>query len=168
MDDTLSVVLPNSVTFEELDSELIYESSYENSLATVEYTYKGNSVGRTYLQIQDPAFSSFTFGETQTTPAAEASDVSEDAAVADTSEELSAKEASEEVSKKPVTNNDEDSIFINVKTIIIVLSCIAAAIVIFLVIRSVMRNYHFAKRRKAIMRRTRSKYKSSEFDKFKF
>lgn len=168
LDDTLSVVLPNSVTFEELDSELIYESSYENSLATVEYTYKGNSVGRTYLQIQDPAFSSFTFGETQTTPAAEASDVSEDAAVADTSEELSAAEASEEVSKKPVTNNDEDSIFINVKTIIIVLSCIAAAIVIFLVIRSVMRNYHFAKRRKAIMRRTRSKYKSSEFDKFKF
>lgn len=168
LDDSCSVVLPNGASFEDLTSELIYESSYENSLATVEYSYNGNSVGRTYLQIQDPAFATFAFGDEAAPDASDSSDTTSEAFVSDATEEEVLPDPSETQANKPVTNNDEDSIFINVKTIIIILSCIAAAIIIFVVIRSVLRNYHFAKRRKAIMRRTRSKYKSSEFDKFKF
>lgn len=162
------VILPNGVAFEDLTSTLVYESDYKDALATVEYNYHGNSVGRSYLQIQNPALTTFSFENNENTSAPLNESVSTETSD-ETLEPLSSEEATEEPSKaKPITNNDGNSIFINVKAVIIVLSCIAAALVLFLIIRSIMRNYHFAKKRKAIMRRTRSKYKSSEFDKYKF
>lgn len=168
LDQSCSVVLPNGASFDDLTSELIYESSYENSLATVEYSYNGNSVGRTYLQIQDPAIAAFAFGEAQDEGTADAETPSSLPAASDSLEGEAGETEPESSAGKPVTNNDSDSIFINVKLVILVLSCIAAAIILFVVIRSIARNYHFAKKRKAILRRTRSKYKSSEFDKYKF
>lgn len=156
------VILPNDVAFEELTSTLVYDSDYENALATVEYDYRGNNVGRTYLQIQDPALLTFSFGEEN--PVSES--ISDSVSFESQTSDLQAQE--DIPAPKPVTNEDEDNIFINVKTIVIVLSCIVGVVIIFLVIRSITRNYHFAKKRKAIIKRTRSKYKSSEFDKYKF
>lgn len=163
------VVVPNTVSFADLNSRLIYESAYANSLATVEYSYRDNVVGRTYLQVQDPTLATFAFGESGNTQTIGSEAVSSDSS--DTAPELSDSKSESEnadTANKPITNNDGNSIFINVKIIIIILSGIVAAVVIFLIIRSILRNYHFARRRRAIMRRTRTKYRSSEFDKYKF
>lgn len=71
---------------------------------------------------------------------------------------------------KPVTNEDGDSIFINVKVVIIVVAVLATLIIGLLLFKAISENYHFAKRRMARKRRKRrrTKYDSSEFKNIKF
>lgn len=161
------VILPGTVSFQDLESELIYDADYANSIATVRYTYQGNFVGQSYLQMQGSDLETFAFGDKTadaTVPSADP-DASSEGSIADSPSE-NAEGGSEEAPAKPVTNNDENSVFINVKVIVIVLSCIVAAIVIFLIVRSFIRNYHFARRRRSVMKRNRDKFKASDFDKF--
>ncbi len=71
---------------------------------------------------------------------------------------------------KPVTNEDGDSIFINIKVVIIVVAVLAAISIGLLLFKTISENYHFAKRRMARKRRKRrrTKYDSSEFKNLKF
>ena len=71
---------------------------------------------------------------------------------------------------KPVTNEDGDSIFINIKVVIIIVAVLAAIAIGLLLFKTISENYHFAKRRMARKRRKRrrTKYDSSEFKNLKF
>lgn len=168
LDPDSYVVVPNTIAFSDLTSELIYEADYEDSLATVEYSYRDHIVGRTYLQVTNPDLVAFAFGEDGNPQVSDPGASPEFPVTPSELTDPTGEPAEEESPGKPVTNTDESSIFINVKTIVIVLSCLVGAVVLFLIIRSITRSYYFARRRKAVMKRTRSKYKSSEFDKFKF
>lgn len=56
-----SIVLPKNVSFSDADSYLkVIEDSNDNSLATIEYSYLGNYVGKTTLKIKDAS----TYSET--------------------------------------------------------------------------------------------------------
>ena len=85
-------------------------------------------------------------------------------------EQLAASEEEGTSEAKPVTNEDGDSIFINVKVIIIIVAVISAIVIGLLLFRAISENYHFAKRRRARKRRKRrrGKYQSDEFKNLKF
>ena len=86
-------------------------------------------------------------------------------------EQLQSTETTSDDGNKPITNEDEDAIFINVKLIIIVIASIAAIVAGIFIFRAISENYHFAKRRIARKRRKRhrrSRYESEEFKNLKF
>lgn len=195
-DDTY-VIIPNSADFGDLTSTLVYDTSYSGAVAEVQYFYEDNYVGETYVKVsgQAPMVFNSEDGSLSTGDNENASEVISSEAIGEGSipgietdpnhtdvevtsevmEELIAEQlaASDEESvseAKPVTNEDGDSIFINVKVIIIIVAIVAALVISLLLFRAISENYHFAKRRRARKRRKRrrSKYQSEEFKNLKF
>lgn len=195
-DDTY-VIIPNSADFGDLTSTLVYDTSYSGAVAEVQYFYEDNYVGETYVKVsgQAPMVFNAEDGSLSTGDKESSSEVISGEATGDGSipgteadpnhtnmevtseimEELIAEQlaASDEESTsgaKPITNEDGDSIFINVKVIIIIVAVIAAIVIGLLLFRTISENYHFAKRRRARKRRKRrrSKYQSEEFKNLKF
>ena len=195
-DDTY-VIIPNSADFSDLTSTLVYDTSYSGAVAEVQYFYEDNYVGETYVKVsgQTPmvfnaedgslstgesesfseVISSETTGEgntpgTETDPNHTNVEVTSEVMEELIAEQLAASEEEGTSEAKPITNEDGDSIFINVKVIIIVVAVIAAIIIGLLLFRAISENYHFAKRRRARKRRKRrrGKYQSDEFKNLKF
>ncbi len=199
-DDTY-VIIPNSASFNDLTSTLVYDTDYSGAVAAVQYFYEDNYVGETYVKVSGQTSivfnsenGSLSMGDSE--PASEtisgnttendalANDGNADAAsdpnhtnlevTSEVMEELIAEQLAsddEDVSAaKPVTNEDGDSIFINVKIIIIIVAVVAALVIGVLLFKTISENYHFAKRRIARKRRKRrrTKYDSSEFKNLKF
>ncbi|MBE5886350.1 MAG: D-alanyl-D-alanine carboxypeptidase [Lachnospiraceae bacterium] len=180
------VIVPNSVNFEDLSSKLVYDTDYANAVAEVQYFYNDNYVGETYVKVsgQTPVVFDNLSDESSgaSTEAASGNAVSEanpnhtDLEVSSEvleeliSEQLAVSEENAEENAKPVTNEDEDSVFINVKAIIIIVVAIAAVVIGILLFKTISENYHFARRRIARRRRKRrrTKYDSSEFKNLKF
>lgn len=158
------VTLPNTLSFQDLESEVTYDSDYSDSVATVSYHYQGNYVGEGYILLSDAGPESFSFGNN------EASGTEEPASETDTEKvsEGNSDEKTEEAPPKPITNEDENNIFINVKLIVIILICIVVLIIAVLTVISIVRNYHFAQRRKQIMRKNRRRNRISESNELKF
>lgn len=154
------VIVPNSATFEDLTSTLVYDTEYSNAVAEVQYFYEGNYVGETYVKVsgQTPIVFNATDGSLSNSNAA--SDV--------ISGETAGTE--ENSAPKPITNEDDNTIFINVKVIIFVVVAIVAVVIGLILFKTISENYHFAKRRIARKRRKRrrTKYDSSEFKNLKF
>ena len=149
------VVVPNSVSFEELTSKLVYDTDYSGAVAEVQYFYENNYVGETYVQVSAQTSTVFgPNGETGHSPAS--------------SEVITSEEAAAE--HKPVTNEGDDTIYINIKVVIIVIVSIVALVIGILLFRTISNNFHFARRRMARRRRKRrrTKYDSSEFKNLKF
>lgn len=195
-DDTY-VIIPNSADFSDLTSTLVYDTSYSGAVAEVQYFYEDNYVGETYVKVSGQApmvfnaedgslstgdnesssevISSETTGEgntsgTETDPNHTDVEVTSEVMEELIAEQLAASEEEGTSEAKPVTNEDGDSIFINVKVIIIVVAVIAAIVIGLLLFRAISENYHFAKRRRARKRRKRrrGKYQSDEFKNLKF
>ena len=154
------VIVPNSATFEDLTSTLVYDTEYSNAVAEVQYFYEGNYVGETYVKVsgQTPIVFNATDGSLSNSNAA--------------SEVISGETTGTEESSapKPITNEDDNTIFINVKVIIFVVVAIVAVVIGLILFKTISENYHFAKRRIARKRRKRrrTKYDSSEFKNLKF
>ncbi|NTV78052.1 MAG: hypothetical protein HGA25_02620, partial [Clostridiales bacterium] len=72
------------------------------------------------------------------------------------------------VTQEPVAQETESVIFINVKKVIYWVLGISGLLILIIIIRSVIDNYHFEKRRRARLRRNRQRRIHSEFDDFDF
>ena len=184
-DDTY-VIVPNSVSFDALTSELVYETEYAGSVAEIQYFYENHYVGETYVKVSgqtpvvfrteaDDAADETTAGNTTEQESLQNPNHTEVEVTSEVMEELIAEQlvSSDEnvaAESKPITNEDDDSIFINVKVIIIVVAVIATLVIGILLFRTISENYHFAKRLMARKRRRRrrTKYDSSEFKNLKF
>lgn len=197
------VIIPNSASFEDLTSSLVYDTEYSGAVAEVQYFYEDNYVGETYVKVsgQTPIVFNSEDGSLSTGDKGNSSQALSGNVVGTTTEETNTgnpdsiadpnhtdvevtSEVMEELiaeqlastseetisAAKPVTNEDGDSIFINVKVIIIIVAVIAAIVIGLLLFKTISENYHFARRRMARKRRKRrrTKYDSSEFKNLKF
>lgn len=195
-DDTY-VIIPNSADFGDLTSTLVYDTSYSGAVAEVQYFYEDNYVGETYVKVSGQApmvfnaeDGSLSTGDKESSSEVISSEATDDGSIPGTeadpnhtnievtseimeeliAEQLAASDEESTSGAKPITNEDGDSIFINVKVIIIIVAVIAAIVIGLLLFRTISENYHFAKRRRARKRRKRrrSKYQSEEFKNLKF
>lgn len=167
-DDTY-VIVPNSVNFEDLSSRLVYDTEHSDSVAKVQYFYHDDVyVGETYVKIS---------GQTPTmfyqTPDASAVEPNTAQTIEPSTQQMLLQDASQEPATeapKPITNKDDNNIFINIKIVIIAIVILAVLVIGVLFFRTISENFYFAKRRYARKRRkrNRTRYDSSEFKNIKF
>lgn len=91
------VIIPNTVTFQDLDSEIDYSLSDENRVAGIEYSYHGMYVGNAYLNLATDNASTYEFDSNMTS-----SDVSV-----------------EKVEPEAKQEQSQDTIFINIKKVLL-------------------------------------------------
>ncbi len=149
------VVVPNALSFEDLNSKLVYDTDYAGAVAEVQYFYEDHYVGETYVQVSAQASTVFD---------------SDDGTISTPADSSAAADAEDTAPNKPVTNEDDDNIYINVKVVITIVVVVAAIVIGILLFRTISNNFHFARRRMARKRRRRrrTKYDSSEFKNLKF
>lgn len=140
-----SVIIPVTAVFEDIDSSLSYDMDSESSVAKIQYTYHGIPVGSATVELADnEPENTFDF-ENQM----------------ENEEEIS--EPEEELPEK-----DNKIIFINVRKVIVWIIGIAGFLILLFVIKAIIDNYQFAKRRKERVRHKKRKKFPSEFDDFDF
>jgi len=195
------VTIPNSASFNGLTSTLVYDTEQVGAVAAVQYFYEDHYVGETYVKVsgQSPIVfnttdGSLSMGEdssetisnnntggitqsdeagTQDSSDPNHTDVEVTSEVMDglIAEQISSDDSEISSESKPVTNEDGDSIFINIKVVIIIIAILGVLAILFMVLKNISSNYHFARRRlarKRRKRRRRTKYDSSEFKNLKF
>lgn len=138
------VIIPNTIDFGDLNSEIDYSISDENRIAQIIYSYHDTYVGNAYLNLADENTSAYDFDTNIT-----ATDIS--------------------VEKTDAAPN-QDTIFINVKKVLIGILIFATAVIILFVLRAFIINNKNAKRRKNRVKRKqyrRSRIRS-DFDDFDF
>lgn len=120
IDENATVVLPSSVSFTDLTSKIVYESSEENVLGTLVYSYADRIVGSADVQMNDIGTDSYAFTER----------------IREDGEE--GEEILEETSKEPNKENKKDlrsiHIEINAKNIGMVLGVIVALVLLILLL----------------------------------
>ncbi len=143
-----SVVFPVTAVFEDLDSVLTYDTDSDASVATIEYTYHGVPVGSATVDLAE-ADSEGNF---------------------DFENQLGNEQAglSDEESSTETTEGEETVVFINVRKVILCVVGIAGFLILLSVIKSIIDNYQFAKRRSVRNRHKKRKNISSEFDNYDF
>lgn len=129
-----SVIIPNTLTFENLTSEINYDLPPSGSIATINYTYEGNFVGSATIDLTTQNHVSYEFdGEM----------------------------ASTNLEDEKGTVEDK-LIFVNVKKVLFWILGIALVAIIVIVGISLYRNYHFDNYRRSKKRRKkRREYKRS-------
>ena len=124
IDNTSEIILPKTITFEELDSELVYrDDDSKGVLADIKYSYNGKYLGEATLVTSKSPEQSFVF------------------------------KAEDEFMVK----EEESPIYIYVNRIIKWIGIAMGALVIFLVIKRIVSNFHFARNRKYIIRESRKR-----------
>lgn len=122
MDNSSKIVLPNNLDFSETESLISYEGITDNSLARIDYTYKGMYLGSTTVTLTGNTTPSFTFDD----PAD-----SEGMGEAD----------------DPADSSAKNQIFVNIYRVLIAIVVIAVVIVLLLIGRNILKNYHFEQKR---------------------
>lgn len=141
-----NVVIPVTAVFEDMDSTLVYDTDSENTVATIQYTYHGMPVGTATVELAAGELeNAFDFENHQET------------------EEI-IEEPEEEDAAKP----KENIVFVNVRNVIMWIFGIAGFLILLFVVKAVVDNYQFAKRRKERTRHKKRKKFRSEFDGFDF
>lgn len=138
------VIIPNTVSFGDLDSEIDYSVSDENRIAQINYSYHDTYVGSAYLNLAGNNISAYDFDTNMT-----AADISVE---------------------KTEAEPQQDTIFINVKKVLISVLVLAAAVIILFVLRALIINNKNANRRKNRVKRKQSRRARirSDFDDFDF
>ncbi len=146
-------VIPKTAEFEDLHSVIDYNDPdvLENpsSIARILYDFEGRYVGSTTVDIYSDA-KTFEFGSEF---------VSENA--------VPGGEESKRSSGGTINENTEGVVFINVRTIVIIVICFVAAVILFFVIFALVRNYRNSWHRRTRIRKKTRRY-FSEFDDFDF
>lgn len=114
------IVLPKTASFSDAQSELTYDSKGNPSVATISYTYSGQSVGKATVDLAVNEEETFDF---------------ESQAVASEEQETEAEEA--------------NVIFINVKKIILWILGIAGVLILLFIIWAFIRSYSFNRKRRS-------------------
>lgn len=137
------VIIPNTIEFSDLDSEIDYSISDENRVAQIIYSYHDTFVGSAYLDLAADTASTYEFDTNIST-----TDIS--------------------VEKTKVL--EQNTIFINVKKVLIGILIFAAAIIILFVLRALIINNKNAKRRNNRVKRKQNRRARirSDFDDFDF
>ena len=143
------VIIPNTVSFQDLDSEIDYSQSDENRVAGIEYFYNDMYVGNAYLNLVTDNASSYEFDTKMTST--------------DVSVEKIENKSETEVETK-------DTIFINIKKVLVIILVAAAIVITIFMIQALITNGRTAKRRNnRIKRKQRRRSRMrSDFDDFDF
>jgi D-alanyl-D-alanine carboxypeptidase (penicillin-binding protein 5/6) len=118
-----AIILPTTAAFSDAQSNLSYDSTSDNSIGTLTYTYGGKEVGSTSIDLTALNIPQFNFNSV--TKPTTASDAATDA-----------------TAKAEIKNNTK----INILPIIVIV-VIIFIIIIGIILFFVFRNYHFFKRR---------------------
>lgn len=142
------VIIPNTATFQDLDSEIDYSLSDENRVAGIEYSYHGMYVGNAYLNLATDNASTYEFDTNMTTT--------------DVSVEKTETESEPEQS--------QNTVFINIKKILIGILILAAVLIAIFMIQALIVSRRTAKRRNNRVKRKQRRRSSvrTDFDDFDF
>lgn len=142
------VIIPNTVSFQDLDSQIDYNQSGENRVAGIEYSYHDIFVGSAYLNLVTDNASSYEFDTSMT-----ATDISVEKADTETK-----------------ADQPHDTIFINIKKVLIVVLVLAAVIITVFMLQALIRSKRTASRRNnRIKRKQRRRSRiRTDFDDFDF
>jgi len=142
------VIVPNVISFSDLDSEIDYNISDENRVAQIRYSYHGMYVGSAYLDLATESATTYEFDTNIKT-----TDVSVEKTEAD-----------------PKPAPEQDTIFINVKKVLVTILILAAVLIFLFVVRAMIANKKTARRRDNRVKRKQHRRSSvrSDFDDFDF
>lgn len=138
-------ILPNTISFDDLESEIDYSVSDENSIARINYSYHDTYVGSAYLDVATDTTAAYEFDTDMDT-----TDVS--------------------VERTEPEPSPSTTIFVNVKKVLIGILVFAAAAIFLFVIRALLMNRaNVRRRRNRIKRKQRRRERMrAEFDDFDF
>ncbi len=147
------VIIPNTVSFQDLDSEIDYSMSGENRVAGIQYSYHGMYAGTAYLNLATDNASTYEFDTDMT------------------STDVSVEKAEEESVTPPETSQDtQNTIFINIKNVLIGILILAAVFITIFMLHALITNGRTAKRRNNRVKRKQRRRSSvrTDFDDFDF
>ncbi len=155
------VIVPNMASFSDLDSTIDYDIAEENHVAQIDYTYNDTYVGSAYVNLSEYAKTIYQFETVKNS-----SDSNTDN---NDAEKLDKKETAAPASSKQ-SNEDDGTIFINVKNVLIGLLIFAAFFICLFIIRALIINNSNSKRRKNRVNRKKHRRERirSNFDDFDF
>ncbi|MCM1049306.1 MAG: D-alanyl-D-alanine carboxypeptidase [Clostridiales bacterium] len=150
------VIVPNMADFSDLDSTINYDlasedlntDSDEKHIAKIKYSYNGAYVGETYVNLLEYADNDSFF----TTEAPNTTDISV------------------ERTESPTPKEDKNTIFINVKNVLIGVLIFAAVIIFLFIIHAIIvsKDTEFRRRNRLKRKKHRRERISSDFDDFDF
>ncbi len=148
IDANSCAVVPNTASFEDLDSTIDYSAAVENRIAQIRYSYHDTYLGNAYLELAANNGSTYEFDTNLN---------STDVSV----------EKTDQPPEEPIQTN---TIFINVKKILIIVLSLSAAVMFLFILRAFAVNSQNAKRRQnRVKRRQRRRERiRSDFDDFDF
>lgn len=139
------LVLPKTAVFEDTLSSISYEIDDDSQIAKIDYTYNGVYVGSASVDIALGTASAYDF---------------------DTSIEETGEDELDAADK----DSQENIIFVNVKRVLSFVLIAAGILIFLLIIKSLIQNYSFARRRRSRLRRRnkrrdrmRSRYRDFDF-----
>lgn len=132
IDSESYVIIPNTITFDDLDSDIDYSESDENRIAQISYSYNGIYVGNAYLNLASDTTSTYEFDT-----GIETTDIS--------------------VEKTEPEPPHATTIFVNVKKVLIGVLLFAGAAIFLFIIRALIVNNINARRRRNRVRRKQNR-----------
>lgn len=145
IDSDSYVIIPNTISFSDLNSEIDYNVSDENRIAQIRYSYNNSYVGCAYLDLASDNASSYDF---------------------DTNIETTDVSVEKTESESPRTN----TIFVNVKKVLIGILIFGSVTILLFILRAFIMNGQNARRRKNRIKRKqiRKERTRSSLDDFDF
>ena len=145
IDSDSYVIIPNTISFDDLDSVIDYNVSSENRIAEIRYSYHDSYVGCAYLDLASNNASSYDFDTN-----IETTDIS--------------------VEKTEPDPSKTNTIFVNVKKVLIGILVFAGVTILLFILRAFIMNGQNARRRRNKIKRKqiRRERTRSNFDDFDF
>ena len=145
IDSDSYVIIPNTISFDDLDTNIDYSISDENRIAQISYSYHDTYVGSAYLNLASDAASTYEFDTN-----IETTDVS--------------------VERTEPDSSHDNTIFINVKKVLVGILVFAGVVILLFIVRAIIMNNRNARRRRNRVKRkqTRRERLHSDLDDFDF
>lgn len=154
IDEESYVIVPNMADFSDLSSTIRYDVNEINHVAEISYSYNDTYVGKAYVNLAEDALAFYDFNSDPVETTADDTT---------TSDRLSAITID-------TSSNQENTIFINVKKMLIGILILAVIIIILFIARAFMINNSTSRRRKNHVKRKnrRREHLHSSFDDLDF
>lgn len=157
------VVLPDGVSFAELDSSLDYDGASEGQVAAVRYSYRGQPLGSASILFHDSG-NSFDFEAQPVIASAAAAESPE----TDAGTNTGAKNPALAGFSAPISlDQDHRIVFLNIRTIVAGIGIVAVITLLLLILRHALHNRRLQRRRWSVMKNHRSrKEEIIDFDRY--
>lgn len=148
VDDNSFVIVPNTISFNDLDATIDYGTFEDNRIAQIRYSYHDTYVGSAYLELAADDASTYEF----------------DTNLRNTDIDV------QRVDSTAPESAQDNTIFINVKKVLIIILSISAAVIFLFVLRAFAINSKNARRRQNRVKRKQNRRDRirSGFDDFDF